>query len=329
MFSRLSRGVIALALTFAATPALHSQAIAADPWPAKPVRIIVPYAAGGTADLLGRMAAQKLTEVFGQQFVVENRPGAGGLVGSDLAAHAAPDGYTLEVSGVASHIMAPALKSGLSFDPVNGFTHIVLLGGPPDVIAVNKGVAAKTFADLVALSKGTTDGLSYGTAGIGTHGQLVCELLQKRVGFKMTHVPYRGGSAAITDLVAGHVPVACLTLTTASEQLRAGTIRAVVVSTPHRLADYPDIPTFAELGYPDLTASTWFALSGPLGLPPEIVERINAAIIRTFAEPDVRARLDRDAMALPPLSPAAFTAFFKEEAARWTPFARASGATAD
>jgi len=321
-----ARKVFALLI---ASIALASAASAAESWPTKPVRIVVPYAAGGTADLLGRMAAQKLTEAFGQQFVVENRPGAGGLLGSDLVAHAAPDGYTLEVSGVASHIMAPALKSGLSFDPVNGFTHIVLLGGPPDVIAVNSGVAAKTFGDLVALSKATGGGLSYGTAGIGTHGQLVCELLQKRVGFKMTHVPYRGGSAAITDLVAAHVPVACLTLTTAAEQLRAGTIRAVVISTPHRLPGYPDVPTFEELGYPDLTASTWFALSGPLGLPEDVVERINATIIRAFAEPDVRVRLDRDAMALEPMSPAAFTAFFKEEAARWTPFARASGATAE
>ncbi len=306
-----------------------STASAAHTWPARPVRIVVPYAAGGTADFLGRLAAQKLTEAFHEQFVVENRPGAGGLVGSELVVHAAPDGYTLEVSGVASHIMAPALRKDLSFDPVNGFTHIVLLGGPPDVIAVNREVKAKTFADLVALSKATEGGLSYGTAGIGTHGQLVCELLQKRAGFKMTHVPYRGGSAAITDLVAGHVPVACLTLTTASEQLRAGTIRAVVISTAHRLAAYPEIPTFAELGYPDLTASTWFALSGPAGMPGDIVNRINAAVIKGFHEPDVRARLERDAMELEPLSPAAFTAFFKEEAARWTPFAHASGATAD
>jgi tripartite-type tricarboxylate transporter receptor subunit TctC len=322
-FASRCAAAAALLLTLCAT------AVSAETWPAKPVRLIVPYAAGGTADFLGRIAAQKLTEAFGQQFVVENRAGAGGLLGSDLVAHAAPDGYTLEVSGLASHIMAPALKDKLNFDPINDFTHIVLLGGPPDVIAVNKDVAAKTFGELVALAKSTPGGISYGTAGIGTHGQLVCELLQKRVGFQMTHVPYRGGAAAITDVVAGHVPAVCLTLTTAAEQMRAGAIRAVVVSTAHRLPEYPDVPTFAELGYPDLTATTWFSLSGPAGMPDEIVQKISATIIKSFAQPDVQQRLARDAMNLEPLSPTEFTKFFKEEAARWTPFAKASGATAD
>ncbi len=319
--SRLAVLVLGLA-ALAAGPAR-----AADTYPTKPVRIVVPYAAGGTADFLGRIAAQKLGEAFGQSFVVENRPGAGGLVGSELVVHAAPDGYTLEVSGVASHIMAPALRKDLDYDPVGGFTHIVLLGGPPDVIALAGSVKAHSFAELVDLAKATPGGLSYGTAGIGAHGQLVCELLQKRAGFHMTHVPYRGGGAAIADLVAGHVPVACLTLTTASAQLRAGTIHAVAISTAHRLQSYPGIPTFAELGYPDLTASTWFALSGPAGLPADVVNRINAAVIKAWQQPDVRALLERDAIDPEPLSPAEFTAFFKAEAARWTPFAKASGAT--
>ena len=323
MATILSR-LAALTLGLLAALPAHAQS-----WPSRPVRIVVPYGAGGTADFLGRIAADQLTKAFGQQFIVENRPGAGGIVGSDFVAHAAPDGYTLEVSGVASHIMAPALRPDLTFDPVNGFTHIVLLGGPPDVIALSRAITAKTFADLVALAKATPGGLSYGTAGIGAHGQLVCELLQKRAGFHMTHVPYRGGGPAIADLVAGHVPVACLTLTTASAQLRAGTIHAVAISTAHRLPAYPDIPTFAELGYPDLTASTWFALSGPAGLPADIVGRINAATVEALRTPDVRALLDRDAIEAEPLSPAEFTAFFKAEAARWTPFARASGATAD
>lgn len=321
LVSRLA--VLALSLVVAAP------AGAAEAWPTRPVKIVVPYAAGGTADFLGRIAAQKLSEAFGQQFIVENRPGAGGIVGSEVVAHAAPDGYTLEVSGVASHIMAPALRSGLDYDPVNGFTHIVLLGGPPDVIAVNAAVKAHSFAELVALAKATPGGLSYGTAGIGAHGQLVCELLQKRARFHMTHVPYRGGGAAIADLVAGHVPVACLTLTTASAQLGAGTVRAVAISTAHRLASYPGIATFAELGYPDLTASTWFAISGPKGVPADVVDRINAAVIKAWQQPDVRKLLDRDAIEAEPLTPAQFTAFFKAEAGRWTPFARASGAKAD
>lgn len=317
------------ALTLALFALAAGMAHAAEAWPVRPVRVVVPYGPGGTADFLGRIAAQKLGEAFGQQFVVENRPGAGGLVGDDVVAHAAPDGYTLEVSGVASNIMAPALRPDLNFDPLTAFTQIALLGGPPDVIAVNQKVPVHSFAELVALAKATPGGLSYGSAGIGSHGQLVCELLQKRAGFHMTHVPYRGGAAAIADLVAGHVPVACLTLTTAAAQIRAHTIRAVVVSTAHRLASYPEIPTFAEIGYPDLTASTWFALSGPAGMPADIVARINAAVIQAFQQPDVRKLLAPDAIEPEPLTPAQFTAFFKSEAARWTPFARASGAKAD
>lgn len=312
--------VTLLALFFFAAPA-----VAAD-WPAKPVRIVVPYGAGGSADTLGRLAAQKLTEALGQQFVVDNRPGAGGLIGSDIVAHAAPDGYTLVVSGIASHVIAPALNPNTAFDPIKDFTHIVLLGGPPDALVVNKDVPVKTLAEFVSFANTTPGGVSYGTPGIGTHGHLVGELLQQKAGFKMTSVPYRGAAAAVTDIIAGQIPAGCFTLTTSSEQLQAGNLRGIAVTTKRRLADYPDLPTFVELGYPDLIAVTWFALSGPAGMPAEIVNRINAVVVKGFAEPDARKRLERDAIDPDPLSPAEFTEFVKQETARWAPLARASGA---
>jgi tripartite-type tricarboxylate transporter receptor subunit TctC len=297
--------------------------LAADAWPTHPVKIVVPYAPGGSADTLGRLAAQALTEAFGQQFVVDNKGGAGGLVGSEIVAKSAPDGYNLVVSGVASHIIAPALNAAnVSFDPIKDFAHIAILGGPPDVLVVHTGLTVKTLPEFIALAKSTPGGLTYGTPGIGTHGHLVAEMLQSRAGFKMTSVPYRGASQAVADLIGHQLPAGCFTLTTASEQIRAGNLRAIAVTSRKRLPDYPDVPTFVELGYPDLVATTWFALSGPAGMPEDIVNKINAAVIKGFKNPDIRKRLERDAIDPEPFTPAEFTAYVKEETKRWGPIAQ-------
>jgi tripartite-type tricarboxylate transporter receptor subunit TctC len=318
---KLGAAVLALALSTFAT-----QARAAD-WPAKPVRIVVPYAAGGTADTLGRLAAQKLTEALGQQFVVDNKPGAGGLLGSDLVAHSAPDGYNLVVSGIASHVIAPALNPNTTFDPMKDFTHIVLLGGPPDVLAVNKDSPAKDLKGFIELAKSSA--VSYGTPGIGTHGHLVAELLQKEAGFKMTSVPYRGASLAVTDIMSGQLQAGCFTLRSAGEQIHVGTLRGIAVTTKKRLAEYPQIPTFAELGYPNLIAITWFSLSGPAGLSPDIVNKINQTVIKGFQAPDVRKHLEPEAIDPEPLTPAEFTEFVKKETLRWAPLAKSLGVKAD
>jgi len=299
----------------------------ADKYPSKPVRVIVPFAPGGTADTLGRIAAMKLSQALGEQFVVENKPGAGGLLGADVVAHAAPDGYTLVVSGIASNVIAPALNpQGTNFDPIKDFTHIVLLGGPPDVLIVYKGEPVHTLTEFVALAKSTPDGLSYGTPGIGTHGHLVCEMLQREAGFKMTTVPYRGASAAAEDIVGGHVPAGCFTLTTASGQIRAGNLRGIAVTSKRRLPDYPEIPTFVELGYPDLVAVTWFSLSGPKGLPPDVVETVNKTVIKGFEDPEVKKRLAVDAIDPEPYTPDEFLKFVEDETKRWAPLAREVGA---
>lgn len=301
-------------------------AVAQDAWPSKPVKIIAPFAPGGSADTLGRLVAQKLSQYFNQQFVVENRPGAGGLVGSEIVARSAPDGYTFVVSGVASHVVAPAMNANAGFDPIKDFTHVALFGGPPDVLIVGPNVPAKTLAELIAYGKANPDKLSYGTPGIGTHGHLVAELLQKKAGFKMAHVPYRGAGQAITDILGGQIPVGSFTLTTAAEQIRAGKVRALAISSPKRLPDYPDVPTYTELGYPDLVTVTWFALSGPAGVPADIVKRLNAEVIRALREPDIRQRLQRDAIDPEPLAPDAFVKFIQAETAIWAPIARDSGA---
>jgi len=329
MLHRTLAGAV-LALAFAITIATAGTAVAqAQSWPARPVHIIVPYGAGGTADTLGRLAAQKLTEKLGQQFVVDNKPGAGGLLGADLVAHAAPDGYTLVVSGIASHVIAPALNKNVTFDPMKDFTHIVLLGGPPDVLAVGKSVPAKDLKEFIALAKSAPAGISYGTPGLGTHGHLVAELLQKEAGFHMTSVPYRGAALAVTDIMSGQLAAGCFTLRTASEQIHAGALRGIAVTTANRLAEYPDIPTFKELGYPNLIATTWFSLSGPAGVPNDIVTKINQTVIQGFKDADVRKHLDPEAIDPEPLSPAEFTDFVKKEAERWGPLARSIAASSN
>jgi tripartite-type tricarboxylate transporter receptor subunit TctC len=319
----LSAACAALALIFGT---YSNATLAADAWPSRPVRVVVPYSPGGTADTLGRLAAQQLGEALGQQFLVDNRPGAGGLIGADVVAHAQPDGYTLVVSGIGSHVIAPMLNPQASFDPMKDFTHIVLLGGPPGVLIVSNGLPAKTLAEFLAVAKSTPGGLSYGTPGLGTNGHLVAEFFQQLAGIRMTHIPYRGASGAVADVMGGQIPVGSVTLTSAAGQIRGGMVRALAVTSSRRLAEYPDMPTFVELGYPQMMATTWFSLSGPAGLPADIVTRINKVVIDGFKKPEVRKLLDRDTIDPDPLTPEQFTAFVKQEIDRWGPLARAVGA---
>jgi tripartite-type tricarboxylate transporter receptor subunit TctC len=301
----------------------------AQGWPAKTVRVVVPFAPGGTADTLGRLVSQKLGETFKENFVIENRGGAGGVIGSDLVAKAAPDGYTLLVSGVASHCIAPALSKNFPFDPVKDFTHIALFGGPPGVLVVNPSVPAQDLKQFIAYAKKEGGKLAYGSPGNGTQGHLIAEQLKQVAGIEMTHVPYKGASLAVADLIAGHVPVTSTTLTTAATQIKAGKARALAVSSTRRVPEFPEVRTFAELGYPELTASIWFSLSGPAGMPPEIANRLNAEVRRILQLPDVRERLRLEGIEPGDLDPQQFTAFVASELKRWAPIVRASGAHAD
>ncbi len=309
--------------------AAWASAAAAQVWPSKPVRLIVPFAPGGSADTLGRLVAQKLSESFKQTFVVENRGGAGGVIGSELVAKAPADGYTLLVSGVASHGIAPALSKEFPFDPLRDFTHIALFGGPPGVLVVHPGVAAKDLREFVALLKAQPGRISYGSPGNGTQGHLLAEQLKQVAGIEMTHVPYKGAGPAVADMIAGHVSAGSTTLSTAATQIRAGKLRALAVSSSRRLADFPDVPTYAELGYPELTATIWFSLSGPAGVPRDIVNRLNSEVRRILQQADVRERLRPEGVEIGDLDPQAFSAYVAAELKRWAPVVRAAGARAD
>jgi len=321
---RPMKTLLAIALLALAAPLASAQA-----WPAKPVKIIVPFAPGGSADTLGRLVAQRLSEALRQSFVVENRPGAGGVLGSELAAKALPDGYTLVVSGIASHVIAPLLPQGTPYDPLRDFTHIALFGGPPAVFAVDPSVPAKDLKEFVSLAKGKPGTLSYGSPGNGTQGQLVAELFKQLAGIDLLHVPYKGASAALTDLMAGQITAVSTTLSTAAGQIRAGRARALAISAAQRLPDYPDLPTFAEMGFPELVATVWFSLSGPAGLPPEVVSRLNEEVRRALELPEIRQRVKHDGIVPNRLDAKEFTAFVGDELRRWGPIVRASGAKND
>jgi tripartite-type tricarboxylate transporter receptor subunit TctC len=319
-------------VTFAVMPALAqaqtTSSSSGQAWPARPVRVIAPFAAGGTADLLGRITAGKLSESLGQTFIVENRPGAGGVTGSELVARSAPDGYTLLVSGVASHAVAPALSPKFPFDPVKDFAHIALFGGPPSVLAVHPSLPAKDLKSFIAFVKSKPRELTYGSPGNGTQGHLIAELFKRSAGIDIQHVPYKGASGAVVDVMAGHTHAISTTLTTAGTQIRAGRLRALAVSSAARLPDY-DVPTYREAGFPDLVANIWFSLSGPAALPADIVNRLNSEVRRVLQLPDVRARLRPEGIEPGTLDAKAFTEFVAAEVKRWAPVVRASGARAD
>jgi tripartite-type tricarboxylate transporter receptor subunit TctC len=306
-----------------------SLTLQAQEWPARPVKIVAPFAPGGSADTLGRLIAKSLSEQLRESFVVENRAGAGGVVGSEFVAKSPPDGYTLVISGIASHVIAPHLPGGTPYDPLKDFTHIALLGGPPAVFAVNTSLPANTLKDFVALAKKDPGKLTYGSPGPGTQGQLVAEFFKRLAGINVVHVPYKGAAQAVTDLMGGQINAVSTTLSTAAGQIKGGRARALALSSAERLPDYPDIPTFAEQGYPDLVATVWFSLSGPAGMPQEIVDKLNAEVRRALETSDVRARLRHDGIVPNRLDAKQFSAFVADEFRRWGPIVRASGAKKD
>lgn len=300
--------------------AMPARAQAQD-WPQRPIRLIVPYAPGGSSDSLGRMIAKHLGEAFKQTVVVENRAGAGGVIGSQLASKAAPDGYTLVVSGIGSHVIAP-VDSPNAFDPMKDFTHIAMLAGPPLALVVNAELPVKDFKGFLGYIAGQPRGLSWGSPGQGTHGHLTGELLRMATKLNMVHISYKGAAPAMTDLVANQIQAGCTTLATANAHIQSGKLRLLAVSSAKRLADYPDVPTFAELGYPGLTGTTWFALSGPPGMPPALVEKINAEARRGMQSPAAKAQLRAENMETADYDAAVFTRYVAAEIERWTPAVR-------
>ena len=288
----IRRAVLVLALA-ASGFALAQQTVStpAGPWPTKPVRLMVGASPGGGTDIIARMLGDKLTAVFGQPFVVENRPGAANTIASDVTAKSPPDGYTLLVGTNTAQAIAPHIMK-LGFDPVKDLTPISLLVVVPNVVAASPSVAANNIRDLVAEIKAKPGGFSCGSSGIGSTQHLACEAFALATGARIVHIPYKGSSQALTDLVGGQIQLSFDTTSSAMAFIKGGKIKALAVMTPKRAAELPDVPTLAEAGVPGVEMSTWYGFFGPANLPREITARLHAETAKILALPDVRKRLE-------------------------------------
>jgi tripartite-type tricarboxylate transporter receptor subunit TctC len=304
---------------------LGADAVAAADWPSRPVRIVAPATPGGAADTFARTLADNLPDLVGGKFFVENRAGAGGLIGAQVTAAAEPDGHTFMTSSVAYHAIAPAASPNPGFHPMRDFTHVAYIGGPPNVFVVHPGLGVRSLKELVELSRRSP--IDYVSPGVGTLGHLTAERFAEIAGAKLQHIPHKGASQAMIDLIAGTVKLGTMTWTSALGQIRAGKVIPIAITSRARVAEYPDLATFKEQGYPDLVATTWFGLSGPAGVPKEIVQKLNAAAVKVMALPEVRKRLERDAIETRPMTADEFTAFMASEIEKWSPLAKRVGQT--
>lgn len=319
-------GLVALlrGLLFAAA-VLAIQAAHAQSYPSRPIRLVVPFPPGGSADILGRALGQKLGEGLGQSVVVENRPGAGTAIAAELVAKAAPDGYTLMLGTVSSHAINPALNPKLPFDPLRDFTPIAPVAAIPFALLVHPSVPARTLPEFIGYARSKPGRLDYSSAGSGTSNHLAGELFEAMTGTHMVHIPYRGSAPALQDLIAGRVSVMFDLVLTAAPHVRSGAVRALAVTGAKRSAALPDVPTVAESGLPGYEVSAWFAVFGPAGLPRPIVDRLNAEIARALAAPDLQQRLASQGAETLAGSPDQFAAYLKGEVAKWAKVVRNAG----
>ena len=279
-------GSAALALVGLARPAAAQAA-----WPTKPITFVVPFATGGNTDTLARLIGQKLSVALGQPVVVENKPGAGGNIGSAFVAQAKPDGHTILGGTISSHAINPSIYPKMPYDAVKSFEPVVLIGTSPLVLAVTANAPYRSIEDVVAAAKAKPGEISFASAGNGTSPHLAGELLNSIAGIKLMHVPYKGSGPAVTDVVAGHVPVIFDTVLVVGSHVKAGKLRALAVASSKRAESLPDTPTAAEAGVPGFEVSSWQAVFAPAGTPKEIVRRLNAEIARIMQTPDIRARM--------------------------------------
>ena len=303
---------------------------AAQKYPTKPVRVIVPVAPGGMTDIQGRLFAQKLSVLWGQQVMVENRPGGGSIIAADLVSKSPADGYTLFISGEAPFVINPHLYSKLPYDPIRDFTPIVFLSQVSPVIAVHASLPVSNIKELIALAKSKPGSLSYGSMGSGTYSHIAMEEFKRRAGVDITHVPYKGSSPAMTDLLAGHTSIILVNISVVERHANAGKLRIVAAATPRRLQSLPDLPTVSEQALPGFEATTWFAVFGPANLPGDVVSTVHADITKIMAEPGFREQhFSRRGLETAVMTPREFAQKVKNDLERWGPVVKASGARAD
>lgn len=305
--------------------AAAAPATAQPDYPNRPLRIVVPFSAGGIVDSVARAVGERLAAKYGQPVVVENRTGAGGAIGTDFVAKSAPDGYTLLLVSP-SHAVLPSLQKGVTWDPVRDFKGIAGIGIVPNVIVVHPDVRARTMAEFIALAKSSTPPLTYATAGLGTSNHLSGELLAQVAGIELTHVPYKGQPDALNDLLAGRVAMMPLTAALAMPYAKAGKLRPLAVTTAKRASALPDLPTVAEAAkLPTYEVGTWFGLAAPAKTPEAVLRKLSADMQAILAAPDIQPRFDTLGMELAPQPATAFDAFVAKEAAKWNKVIKQAG----
>lgn len=331
---RQSRRLLGAACLTVASALISLPAAAQGNWPTKPVRIVVPFAAGGTTDILARAVAPELSKAFGQQFVVDNRAGAGGNVGSDLVAKAPGDGYTLLMGTVGTHGINKSLYAKMPFDPQKDFAPITLVAGVPNVMVMNAEKAAKlginNVADFIKYAKSRPGQFSMGSSGNGTSIHLAGELFKSQTGIFMTHIPYRGSSPALLDLIGGNIDVMFDNLPSAMPQIKGGKLKAFAVTSAQRSAALPDLPTIEEAGkLKGFEASSWFGLLAPAGTPPDIVSRIQQEVAKALATPAIKEKMLAQGAIPSGNTPQEFAKLIDSEITKWAQVVKVSGAKVD
>ena len=316
------------AATFALS-VLACPAPASAQYPSRPVRIVVPYSAGGGTDIVARTVGQKLAERWGQTVIVDNRVGANGIIGADAVAKAPADGYTLLMSTPAEVSTNPHLYANIPYDALRDFAPITLIAVTPLVVAVNPGVPAKSVQELIVLAKEKPGSIGFATPGLGSTQHLTGEMLMMSAGIRLVHVPYKGAGQSIPDVIAGQVPMGIYGVLTISQHAKAGRLRMLAVTTPKRSSAYPDLPTLAESGFPGFDTSLWFGLIAPAATPGRVIGRLHDDVIDALKLPDVRERIASQGADIVGDTPAEFSAFIAAESAKYARIIKQAGVKLD
>ena len=314
-----------LAILAACTPWLSL----AESWPAKPIRLVVPFPAGGGTDIVARDVSNKLTTSTKWNFIVDNKPGSGGNLGIDTVAKAPADGYNLVIGQTSNLAINPTLYSKLPYDPVNDLTPVGLIGSAPLALVVAANSPYKTLADAVAAAKAQPGGLNYATSGNGTVAHLATEMFQREAGVKLTHVPYKGASQGLTDVIGGLVHIYVSSVPTLLGHIKSGKLRALAVTAAKRTDDLPQVPTVAESGYKGFEAVTWFGLLGPARLPAHVVSSVNTELNKALNSPDLRKKLEDQGLDVTPATADQFGKLIRNDIVKWGRVVKESGAKVD
>jgi tripartite-type tricarboxylate transporter receptor subunit TctC len=311
--------LIAIALLVAA------QAASAQTWPSRPIRLVVTFPPGGTSDIVARLVGERLGARLGQPLIVDNRPGVAGILGTEIAVKAAPDGYALLLTSTAPIAFAPSTPKPLSYDPVKDLQHVAVIGTIPLALVVGTAMPAKTVSEVVALARERPGALNFSSSGNATPSHFMLERFKLSAGVQIAHVPYKGSAPALNDIMANRIDGTIDSMPALLAQIRAGKVKALAVTGRERSAQLPDVPTMAESGFPDLVVNTWFGIAVPMGTPGEIVQRLGQEIHATVQLPEVKTRLEELSFAPAPMPPAEVQRFVQTEIERWRPVVQAAG----